>query len=177
MAHITDSQAASVLLVEDSPVQAAATRFPLKQAGYDTTLAVDGNEALQLLTKQHFDLVLLDINMPGLGGREVLTSIRQRYSRLDLPIIVVTGDRESDAMVKTLEIGANDYVTKPLDVPVLLARIRAQLDMSRGAAAPAVEETLAEDFFSQSATRTQEGAASTGDAAVIDNLSLASYDT
>ena len=77
--------------------------------------------------KENFDLVLLDVEMPEMNGLEVLKRIRQRYSASELPVVMVTGKSRSEEIVDALELGANDYVTKPLDFPVVLARIRTQL--------------------------------------------------
>src|SRR5262249_46554679 len=90
--------------------------------------------AIGLLGERRFDLVLLDIMMPGMTGLEVLKFLRRVDSLLDLPIIMVTAKGESEDVVEALELGANDYVTKPLDFPVVLARIRAQLALRRAVA-------------------------------------------
>src|SRR5204863_1481215 len=89
-------------------------------------------------------LVLLDIMMPGMGGLEVLKFLRRVDSLLELPIIMVTARGESEDVVEALELGANDYVTKPLDFPVVLARVRTQLALRRAVAqATELEQKLA----------------------------------
>src|SRR5205823_8142567 len=93
--------------------------------------ARNGREAIEKLGERRFDLVLLDIMMPGMNGLEVLRFLRRVDSLLDLPIIMVTAKGETEDMVEALELGANDYVTKPLDFPVVLARIRTQLGLRR----------------------------------------------
>ena len=80
-------------------------------------------------------LVLLDVEMPEMSGLEVLRSLRQRHTRVDLPVIMVTARQESKDVVEALTIGANDYVTKPVDFPVALARIETQLSLQYAAAA------------------------------------------
>ena len=82
-----------------------------------------------------FALVLLDIEMPRVSGLDVLRVIRQRRSASELPIIMVTARQESADIVEALNSGANDYVTKPVDMPVALARIQAQLARKRAEAA------------------------------------------
>src|SRR5712691_13561804 len=84
-----------------------------------------------MIEAQQFDLVLLDIMMPGISGLDVLKSLRQRYSVTDLPVIMATAKDQSEDIVAALQLGANDYVTKPLDFPVVLARIQTQLSLKR----------------------------------------------
>src|SRR4030095_11608767 len=88
-------------------------------------------QALAMIEAQPFDLVLLDIMMPGISGLDVLKAVRQRYAAADLPVIMVTAKDESDDIVAALQLGANDYVTKPLDFPVVLARTQTQLSLKR----------------------------------------------
>jgi len=126
---------ASILLIEDSPVQAELIRRVLVDSGYLVSIAYDGYEALSRLEAERFDLVLLDLTMPGIQGMEVLTSIRNNYSLRELPVIIVTGNADSEEVVNSLSRGANDFVTKPLDEPVFLARIQSHLrftDSDRG---------------------------------------------
>jgi diguanylate cyclase (GGDEF)-like protein/PAS domain S-box-containing protein len=91
--------------------------------------AAGGREALDRIEAEHFDLVLLDIEMPEVSGLEVLAEIRQRRSPIDLPIIMVTARNDSEDAVRALDLGANDYVTKPIDFAVALARVRTQLSL------------------------------------------------
>ena len=84
-----------------------------------------------MLMTQPFDLVLLDIMMPGMSGFEVLTILRERHAAAELPVIMATASDQSSDIVAALTLGANDYVTKPLDFPVVLARIRTQLSLKR----------------------------------------------
>jgi DNA-binding response OmpR family regulator len=99
--------------------------------GYCVAVAADGRQALQMLLTQPFDLVLLDIMMPEMSGFEVLTILRERHSAAELPVIMATARDQSRDIVEALTLGANDYVTKPLDFPVVLARIRTQLSLKR----------------------------------------------
>jgi sigma-B regulation protein RsbU (phosphoserine phosphatase) len=84
-----------------------------------------------VLGGRRFDLVLLDVMMPGMNGLEVLKFLRRMDSLIDLPIVMVTARNDSGDVVEALELGANDYVAKPLDLPVVLARIRTQLSLRR----------------------------------------------
>src|SRR5437868_3817990 len=121
----------SVLIVDDEELNREGLARHLQRHGFAITLARNGREAIDLLGGQRFDLVLLDIMMPGMNGLEVLKFLRRVDSLLDLPIIMVSAKGESEDMVEALELGANDYVTKPLDFPVVLARIRTQLALRR----------------------------------------------
>ncbi|MCH7637459.1 MAG: EAL domain-containing protein [Proteobacteria bacterium] len=119
--------AGSVLVVDDVEVNRDLLARRLRQQGHQVTLAEGGSQALEVINGNAFDLVLLDIMMPDVDGLEVLRTVRKTYSDGELPIIMVTAvDRSSD-IVESLKNGANDYVTKPIDFPVLLARTNAQL--------------------------------------------------
>jgi diguanylate cyclase (GGDEF)-like protein/PAS domain S-box-containing protein len=98
-------------------------------------VAVDGKHALDLLEKQEFGLILLDIEMPGMSGLEVLKTVRQSYRPNELPIIMVTARQHSQSVADTLRLGANDYVTKPIDFTVVVARIETQLARTQAEAA------------------------------------------
>jgi len=93
-------------------------------------MADGGTEALELLALEPFDLVLLDIMMPDVDGLAVLRKIRETSSGLELPVIMTTARADRRDIVNALELGANDYVTKPIDLPVLLARVRTQLALA-----------------------------------------------
>src|SRR5262245_54237652 len=114
----------SLLIVDGTPSSREALRSQLSHEGYHVHEASSGPEALELLRNRMFDLVLLEIEMPGMNGREVLRALRQSHSLTDLPIIVVTDRDRTDDMVATLQLGANDYVTKPYNFPVILARLQ-----------------------------------------------------
>jgi sigma-B regulation protein RsbU (phosphoserine phosphatase) len=125
---------ATLLIVDDEELNRDGLARRLQRHDYEVVAAKSGSEAIELLCEQQFDLVLLDIMMPGMNGLEVLKFLRRVDSLLDLPIIMVTAKGESEDMVEALELGANDYVTKPLDFPVVLARIRTQLVLRRAVA-------------------------------------------
>jgi len=117
----------SLLLVDDNEMNRDALSRRLRHHGYAVTLAADGAEALARAEVTPFDLVLLDVEMPGMSGLEVLSRIRTRRSETDLPIIMVTARSGGADIVEAFRLGANDYVTKPIDFPVALARIRTHL--------------------------------------------------
>ena len=103
----------------------------LERKGFLTASAENGHTALDLVAKHDFDLVLLDIMMPSLNGIETLKRIRANYSADALPVIMVTAKATTTDIVEALELGANDYVTKPIDFSVAFARIQTQLARKR----------------------------------------------
>jgi len=126
-----DMAQGSLLVVDDNPMNRDMLARRLTRRGYTVAGAADGYQALAMIEAQQFDLVLLDIMMPGLSGLDVLKTLRQRYAVADLPVIMTTAKDQSEDIVAALQLGANDYVTKPLDFPVVLARIQTQLSLKR----------------------------------------------
>jgi diguanylate cyclase (GGDEF)-like protein/PAS domain S-box-containing protein len=116
-----------LLIVDDEESNRDMLSRRLQRQGFEVVLAEDGQQALDSIRQQTPDAVLLDIRMPGMSGMEVLQAIRQRYSPTQLPVIMVTAEGQSTSIVEALEVGANDYITKPVDMPVVLARIRTVL--------------------------------------------------
>jgi len=113
-----------ILIVEDEPSLSEPLSFLLRREGYDTEIAADGREALAAFDREGADLVLLDLMLPGLPGTEVCRELRTRSS---VPIIMLTAKDSEVDIVVGLELGADDYVTKPYSTRELLARIRAVL--------------------------------------------------
>ena len=113
-----------VLAVDDEPRYLRLMRVNLESAGYQFVGAGNGDEALGLLEKQPVDLVLLDINMPGMNGFALLQALREFT---DVPVIFVTALGEEADRVRGLKLGADDYLTKPFSAPELLARVEAVL--------------------------------------------------
>ena len=111
-----------ILIVDDEAAIRRAIRPPLVELGFQVVEASRGEEALQILRTSTFDVVLLDINMPGIGGIETLRRIRAFAPRL--PILMVTVRDGEEEKVEALELGADDYVTKPFRIRELIARIR-----------------------------------------------------
>jgi diguanylate cyclase (GGDEF)-like protein/PAS domain S-box-containing protein len=121
------SQVGSLLVVDDNENNRDALSRRLKLKGYDVTVAASGYEALALAVSDAYDLILLDVEMPGMGGLEVLAKLRETHSATELPIIMFTARSEGADVVEAFRLGANDYVTKPIDFPVALARISTHL--------------------------------------------------
>lgn len=119
-----------VLVVEDDPAIATLLRYNLEKQGYRIAEAGDGPEALLQLQEHKPDLVLLDWMLPSLSGIEVCRQIRAKPATRDLPIIMVTARAEDRDAVRGLNIGADDYITKPFNTEALLARVRALLRRS-----------------------------------------------
>ena len=122
---------ARLLIVDDVSENRDILRRRFERNGFHTTQAAGGLEALDLIGREAFDLVLLDMMMPEIGGLEVLNRIRSEYSPGVLPVIMVTAKSQSEDIVEALGHGANDYVTKPVDFSIALARVITQIDRKR----------------------------------------------
>ena len=116
-----------LLVVDDVADNRAILIRRLVRRGFDVVEAIGGQDALDKIGAEAFDLVLLDIMMPDINGNEVLRRIRERFSEIELPVIMVTAKGLSDDVVESINLGANDYVTKPVDFAVALARIQSNL--------------------------------------------------
>ena len=114
-----------ILIVDDEPEMVRGLQDNLRFEGYQTLTAADGARALALAVSETPDLIVLDLMLPGQSGWEVCRALRQRG--LDIPIIMLTARGEEADQVRGLELGADDYVTKPFSLRELLARIRAVL--------------------------------------------------
>lgn len=112
-----------VLLVDDEAAIRRALRTPLNELGFQTAEASRGEEALHLVRTESFDVVLLDVQMPGIGGMKTLARLRALAPRL--PILMVTVEDSEEQKVEALECGADDYITKPFSIRECVARIRA----------------------------------------------------
>ena len=127
-----------VLVVDDEPTLVATLKYNLEREGYTVLTAVDGESALSTARSEHPDLVLLDVMLPGLDGFEVCRILRRESGA---PILMLTAKGDEVDMVVGLELGADDYVTKPFSMREVIARARALL---RRAETPAAEpQTLA----------------------------------
>lgn len=120
-----------ILVVEDTDVNRVLLRRRLEKQGFDITEAADGRIALDLVRRSTFDLVLLDIMMPEVGGYEVLERLKADPDTAALPVIMISAIDEMSSVVRCIEAGAEDYLTKPYDAVLLQARINACLDKRR----------------------------------------------
>jgi two-component system OmpR family response regulator len=123
-----------VLLVEDDPMIGEAIQAALRDASYAADWVKDGQTALGTLSSQHYDLVLLDLGLPGKDGLDVLTAIRSNDN--PVPLLIITARDGLDERIRGLDGGADDYVLKPFEMTELFARIRAVLRRKGGAASP-----------------------------------------
>src|SRR6266446_1051202 len=124
---MTNSRPARLLIVDDNEMNRDMLARRLLRKGYVVGLAENAKELLERVKQDAVDLVLLDIEMPDISGLDALQALREHYSPAELPIIMVTAKTQSDDIVKALDLGANDYLTKPIDFPVAVARIGTQL--------------------------------------------------
>jgi two-component system response regulator MtrA len=136
---VVETQAASVLVVDDDPRMRHLLEVVLKNAGYNVVLAGDGEQAVRAVRRICPDLVLMDLLLPRAPGLEVLRAVRAADDALG--IIILTAAAEHDLMVDALEAGADDYLVKPFVPRVLVARVRAVL---RRAARPVAQPTAGE---------------------------------
>jgi DNA-binding response OmpR family regulator len=113
-----------ILVVDDDQLLRRSLTFNLEQAGYEVKSAASAESALKMLQAADYDLVLLDIGLPGMDGLDAVRKIKEDFQ---LPVIFLTARRRELDEVMGLELGADDYVTKPFDIDVLLARIKAVL--------------------------------------------------
>ncbi len=121
-----------VLLVEDDPMIGEAIQDALKDASYATDWVKNGQTALHTLSYQHYDIVLLDLGLPGKDGLDVLKSIRSKDN--PVPVMIITARDHVNARISGLDCGADDYMIKPFEITELLARMRAVLRRKGGAA-------------------------------------------
>ena len=136
----TGGEGMRVLLVEDDAMIGAAVRDALRDASYAVDWVHDGLTALATLAGQHYDLVLLDLGLPGKDGQQVLASLRARGN--PVPLLIITARDGLDERLRGLDGGADDYLTKPFEMAELLARMRAVLRRKGGSAAPVLGNGL-----------------------------------
>src|SRR5438445_9848007 len=117
---------ARLLVVDDDENNRDMLSRRLERRGLTVEVAVDGPAALAAIERGRFDLILLDIEMPGLNGFDVLRHVRQTHSPVQLPVIIATARGDREDVVEALNLGANDYGTKPLDFTVVCARVQTQ---------------------------------------------------
>lgn len=121
----------ALLVVDDNEMNRDMLSRRLARKGHTVEVAESGLRALEMIEETDFDVVLLDIMMPGIDGYETLERIRSDRDSGDLPVIMATAKDQSEDVVAALKLGANDYVTKPFDFPVVLARVQTQLQLKR----------------------------------------------
>ncbi len=116
-----------VLIVEDSPTQLQMTQFFLEQGGYEVISAPCGEEGVSRAGQDKPDLILMDVNMPGIDGWEAACQIKAKEEGKPIPIVMLTDQDKSTDVEKAHEVGATDYIVKPFTPPVLLEKVRKVL--------------------------------------------------
>jgi DNA-binding response OmpR family regulator len=118
----------NILVVDDDELILKVARSVLQKAGYHVSLAKDGHAALELIEQELFDMVITDANMPnGVSGFQLASTIRKREKAKNVPIMFLTGRKDKIDVARALEAGADDYVVKPIDADILLAKVEALL--------------------------------------------------
>ena len=120
-----------VLIVDDTPIQLKITIALMQKQGLDVLIAESGDQALKLIEKERPDLILLDVVMPGMNGFELCSQLKSDPAYADIPVLFLTGESDKEQIVKGFQIGAADYVTKPVNPPELLSRIDTHLKLNR----------------------------------------------
>jgi diguanylate cyclase (GGDEF)-like protein/PAS domain S-box-containing protein len=120
-----------ILVVDDEELNRDMLSRRLQVEGYTCVLAANGQQALEQVALQEFDAVLLDVMMPGMNGYQCLAQIRQTQSAIELPVLMVTAKSQNDDVVNAFTEGANDYITKPINFPVALARLKCHVGSRR----------------------------------------------
>jgi PAS domain S-box-containing protein len=144
-AGLTCATTGTILVVDDDEGNRDLLSRRLERRGHTVVSADGGQRALELVAGRPFDVVLLDLMMPVVDGLEVLRALRETHSPSALPVILATARDQGEEVTQALRLGANDYVTKPLDFDVLLTRVRCQLWLKKAAdQAEALERRMAE---------------------------------
>jgi two-component system, OmpR family, phosphate regulon response regulator PhoB len=138
----TQRSAARILVVEDERDIAALVAYHLTKEGYRVRTAEGGHEALEAARAEKPDLMILDLMLPGFSGYEVLQEMRRRPELMEVPVVVLTARRDEADRVKGLELGADDYVTKPFSPRELVLRVSAVLRRAQSPAVAAGGRTL-----------------------------------
>ncbi len=121
----------TVLIVEDEPDVVDLLRYNLGRAGFDVLIAVSGDRGLEMARKQRPDIIILDLMLPGMTGQEVCRALKNDPDTEVIPIVMLTAKGEPEERVKGLELGADDYVTKPFSPRELVLRVQALLKRHR----------------------------------------------
>lgn len=121
----------NILLVDDDQDIVDHIVLGLNGFGYNVDHVLSGERVLELIKKNTYDLVLLDWNMPGMTGLDVLVEIREIYLPSELPVIMVTSMNETEKIVYALDQGCNDYITKPITIETVAARVKTQITLKR----------------------------------------------
>ena len=125
------SETNRVLVVEDEPTTRALIEYKLKNSGYAVQSVSDGTEALALLSREAVDLIILDLMMPVMSGKELLVTLRSRSAFGTLPVIILTARTREEDIIEGLSLGADDFIKKPFSPGELVVRVRRLLTRKR----------------------------------------------
>ncbi len=125
----SDERKVRILIVDDNPQNLQVLGKFLKSSGYKVEFALNGKSALEWMETERFDLILLDIMMPGISGLSLCKMLREKKEYDAIPIIFISADNNKSTILEGFEYGAQDYITKPFDHHELLARVKTQLDL------------------------------------------------
>jgi DNA-binding response OmpR family regulator len=122
---------AKILIADDGRVMRTVITAKLTEKGYAVTAVASGREALESIKRDPVDLVVLDIHMPDMDGLETLRHLRESHTAIQLPVIMATANDQDADVIESFEAGANDFVSKPINFPVLFARMETHLKLKR----------------------------------------------
>ena len=121
----------SILVVDDEEISRDILALGLESRGFTVESADSGAGILRIVSERHFDAILLDVLMPEPTGSEIVRRLRQRYSMTELPVIMVSSRNESQHIAEALTLGANDFVTRPVDIDLVLTRLQTHMSLRR----------------------------------------------
>lgn len=133
-----------ILLIDADPAVNRQLKLRLEQGGYSAVVVESGAKALEAIVHQPLDVILMELALPGLNGLELLQMIRSARSRMELPVLILSGRADPDTMVAAFDLGADDFMTKPFNPEVVLARIRSQITLAatKRASAPKQQDSV-----------------------------------
>ena len=121
----------SILVVDDEDISRDILALGLEGRGFTVESADSGAGILRIVSERHFDAILLDVLMPEPTGSEIVRRLRQKYSMTELPVIMVSSKNASQHVIEALTLGANDFVTRPVDIDLVLTRIQTYMSLRR----------------------------------------------
>lgn len=131
LVEMEDSNPYKVLIIDDNVVNVKVIDIRLKKKGVITTCLTDSTKAIDYIKENDYDLVLLDVIMPEVSGLDILKWVRENYSAMQLPVIMATAKVENQDLIEAMKVGANDYITKPIDFQIAWARIETHITIKR----------------------------------------------
>lgn len=123
-------QAKKILIIDDSQIDRELATMMLEKNGFIVNALSSGRKCHDIIDLDRPDLILLDVVLPGEDGNEILVGLRKKFSPIELPIIMVTGNTDAKDVVQSLNLGANDYISKPVEYDVAIKRIQTHLKIS-----------------------------------------------